>query len=943
MRKMTKAFIAVALSGIMCASAVMPFIGTFIIQGVVSEASETTIGVDLNGSEGRANLKSPAFLDWQLGSYGTVTDAAFTVGDVTFKIPGTIQGAQNKTLMKNETKPYLTCDGLVVSGEITLEITGLSAGTHTLTTWHSYFGDQSSTSQLQVLVNNEVKATVTPTVKAVIDEVAAYGYSKFTVKEGETVVVTIKGSSYAVLNAFELDGAEPSLAITEPIPENNEGHHDPALGLSWTAAKGAVSHDVYLGDDENAVNKATKSSKEYKGNVTECSYKFTEELSHMKPYYWRIDEVDATGNAVKGKVMKFEVRHLAFPTAEGYGRFAKGGRGGRVIEVTTLEDNSEPGSLRYAIEVEKGARIIVFRVGGVIKLKSQLLIPNDGGNVYVAGQTAPGDGITLINYDFGGMGSEDVIIRNVRVRVGDSNGRSTGGMGLAGCNNCIIDHCSLSWATDEVFSSRGALNITFQNNIIAEALNDSVHFAGSADGSVEGRPEGVTVPHGYAASIGGKVGSFHHNLLINCAGRNWSLAGGLESDGSFAGYLDISNNVVYNWHNRTNDGGVRMLNLVNNYYKMGWQSRDMTIANMDGQTEAYVSGNMMVSKTGKVMLDSTEDGWKAGRIKHVGDEPIPELMKSEPLFPSYITLEDTRDAYETTLSRAGARVPALDCYDSRYIEETRNGTYTYKGSKTGYLGIIDSQNDVGGYPDETKFKGGEAPLDTDHDGMPDDWEKKHGLNPNDNSDNCTITLSAEGYTNVEMYLNELMGDPLVWASDEPTATPTPVPTATPTPTPTKMPTPAPTKTPTPVPTETVEPTKAPTPVPTETVEPTKAPTPVPTETVEPTKAPTPVPTETVEPTKVPTPVPTETVEPTETVTPKWYLMGDVNLDDKVTATDGLAVLKHVVKLETLEGTALALADMDANENIEAVDALEILKVVVKLSPETKVEISSKQE
>lgn len=178
---------------------------------------------------------------------------------------------------------------------------------------------------------------------------------------------------------------------------------------------------------------------------------------------------------VKGSVNSFNINRLSFQTAERYGRYARGGRGGRIVEVTNLNDSGE-GSLRQALEVEKRPRIVVFRVGGVITLKSMLCIPEDGGDVYVAGQTAPEDGITLTGYDFGAMGASDVVIRNVRVRVGDSNQKSTGGMGLASCNQSIIDHCSISWTTDEGFSSRSAQNITFQWNIIGESLHDSVHY-----------------------------------------------------------------------------------------------------------------------------------------------------------------------------------------------------------------------------------------------------------------------------------------------------------------------------------------------------------------------------------------------------------------------------------------------------------------------------------
>ena len=860
------------------------------VEEVTAEAATQNIAVDINGSENRGNLRSPEFNDWYLA--GNASPNSTTIDGVTFTLStstgGNFSKSENKTLISGDITPYLTCDGAYIESDgtaITLKISGLSEGTHTLTTWHSYYRDAedyvNNIGTLGISVNGTEKATVVPGVKVTNDNLAGIALVEFDVTAGETVEIVIKetadstGFDRPVINAFELDGVAPSLSITNPVPEQNEGHHDPAEGLSWTAAEGAVQHDVYFGTDEYSVTNATTSSAEYKGRQSATTYAFTEELSHMSDYYWRIDEVDADGGVVKGKVYHFQVRHLAFPTAEGYGRFAKGGRGGYVYEVTTLEDTGKEGSLRYGVETLKGARIIVFRVGGVIQLKSRLCVPADGGNVYIAGQTAPGDGITLINYDFGGMGAEDVIIRNVRVRVGDMNGQATGGMGLGSCDHSIVDHCSIAWSTDEGFSSRMANNITFQNNIIAEALHDSVHYNGT---------------HAFAASISGKIGSFHHNLLTNCTGRNWSLAGAVESDNvTYGGSLDISNNVVYNYENRTTDGGVRRLNFVNNYYKMGPQSREMQIVSIDGDQLGtgdcqmmYVSGNMLVKKDGSVILAATDDAWAKGYAKAGQWGTEAKCKSTTPFFPNYITLESAEDAYDTVLENAGARVPYLDYLDTRYIDEVKNGTYTYTGSKAGKKGIIDSQKDVGGYPDATKFKGGEAPVDTDHDGMPDTWETEHKLNPNDAADGSIISLSAEGYTNVEMYLNELMGDPLVWSDGSVTN-----PTATP------------------VPTETENPTD----------------TPVPTETADPTD--TVAPTETADS--------TDTVAPTETE--PEYLLGDVDADKVICAADALLVLKHAAKLIVLEDVQQLAGDVNVDKMLDASDALEILKYSAKIISE----------
>src|SRR5438874_1831141 len=352
---------------------------------------------------------------------------------------------------------------------------------------------------------------------------------------------------------------------------------------------------------------------------------------------------------------------IAFPGAEGYGRFARGGRGGKVYEVTTLEDyfvdkehpeKSEPvipGSLREAVEAQ-GPRTIVFRVGGTILLKDKLVIHNP--YCTVAGQTAPGDGICIRGATFGNYGMHDTIVRYVRVRVGDVSGKTYDGMGFASTDNAIIDHCSISWTIDESVSSRGGKNITFQRNIIAEPLNMSVHshYVGTGKG------------HSFAGSISGDIGSFHHNLLANAAGRNWSLAGGYEHGAhKFAGYLDIRNNVVYNWEHRTNDGGVRMLNLVNNFYIPGPASKvfHLCIVEMehtlpDDIQQYYIAGNIM---EGHPEYDA--DNWKNGGIKDPQGHAA--RMKLEaPFCESYVTTQSAKEAYASVIADVGCNWPHYD-------------------------------------------------------------------------------------------------------------------------------------------------------------------------------------------------------------------------------------------------------------------------------------------
>lgn len=259
-------------------------------------------------------------------------------------------------------------------------------------------------------------------------------------------------------------------------------------------------------------------------------------------------------------------------------------------------------------------------------------------------------------------------------------------------------------------------------------------------------------------------------MLINNTGRNWSLAGAMEQDAvTYGGQLDIRNNVVYNWRDRTTDGGARRVQFVNNYYKAGAVSNtDLHLVAVDGNElntsdmqMLYSSGNMKVAQNGQTLIGANEDEWKTGKAKSGGKNSTNDTIRSDkPWFESYVNTQSAEDAYKDVIVKAGANEPKFDYIDSRYQKEVKNGTYTYTGSKQNLQGIIDSQNDVGGYPNSTNFKGGTAPADTDRDGMADAWETEHGLNPNDASDGAKVSLSGDDYTNLEMYLNELAGDPV---------------------------------------------------------------------------------------------------------------------------------------------------------------------------------------
>lgn len=436
---------------------------------------------------------------------------------------------------------------------------------------------------------------------------------------------------------------------------------------------------------------------------------------------------------------------LAFPTAEGFGRFATGGRGGRVIAVTNLND-SGPGSLREAVEAT-GPRTVVFNVSGLITLQSRLIVRGANSNLTIAGQTAPGKGICIRNFNFGMLGARDVIVRYIRVRPGNTSGMTLDGMGLASCDNCIIDHCSISWTLDEAFSSRGAKNITLQRTLISEALNAAGH---------KKYPPGTQ--HGYAASIGGDIGSFHHNLLAHCAGRNWSLAGGLaKPDNTYAGRLDIRNNVVYNWKNRTTDGGAHEVNFVNNFYKPGPATTRFVALNaqyggFNGSQRYYFAGNVMPGRFG---LTNQNDG-RIASTERGGRLPTEYSPWSEtPFFESFVNTHSAEEAYENVLENVGCNFPVLDEHDKRILSEVRAGTAKFKGSTTGLPGLPDSQEDVGGWEEYPEIHR-PAGWDTDGDGMPDDWEKLAGLNPDDPSDGNKT--DRNGYTNLERYLGWLVGE-----------------------------------------------------------------------------------------------------------------------------------------------------------------------------------------
>lgn len=459
----------------------------------------------------------------------------------------------------------------------------------------------------------------------------------------------------------------------------------------------------------------------------------------------------------------------AFPGAQGGGMYSHGGRGGKVCVVTTLEDGG-PGSFREALEMG-GPRIVVFNVAGIIRLESRLIVRAP--YLTINGASAPGDGVCVAG-DTVEIETHDVVIRHMRFRrgatwVGDRND-SLGGNPIG---NIMLDHVSASWGLDENLSMYrhmhrppGAdrdvklptVNITIQNSIFSEGLD--------------------TYNHAFGSTLGGYNSTFHHNLWACNTGRNPSV--GMIYDFTFA------NNVLYNWRHRTVDGGDHrsFYTLINNYYKPGPVTpRDRPIAHRVLKPEqrrspyylldygkAYVAGNV-VEGNERVTADNWDGGvqvdiptprepLKKGVRVPTEEQLLAEIRSDTPYPHSYLEIESAEKAYDTVLANAGATRPERDAVDNRIVEMVRTGTVTYAEGD----GIITDIEQVGGYPEYR----GEPYDDADSDGMPDDWERSHGLDPEDPGD-AAGDLNGDGYTNIEDFLNGL--DPAAPPQEWPTPRP----------------------------------------------------------------------------------------------------------------------------------------------------------------------------
>ena len=450
-------------------------------------------------------------------------------------------------------------------------------------------------------------------------------------------------------------------------------------------------------------------------------------------------------------------QQLAFPGAEGGGRFTWGGRGGKVIEVTNLNDDGLPGSLRYAIN-QTGARTVVFRVSGTIALVQDLKITKD--SITIAGQTAPGDGICLKNFTFN-VSANEVIIRFIRSRFGDQGAGMPIDDAINGYSHTshakkkiIVDHCSASWSLDETLSFYGYDSLTIQWCLISESLYNSYD------------PKGT---HGYGGIWGGFNSTYHHNLFAHHSSRNPRFSGptpaGSGTDSSQN--LDFRNNVIYNWGFNSSYGGEESeINIVNNYYKYGPATKSSVKSRIfnpygagDSTGTFYIAGNYVDGDTGV-----TNNNWKGVVPQYSGFRMSTAQAVTPFPFPD-VTTNTPDEAYTLVLANAGATLPKRDTIDNRIIYEVAHRTATFSGHTHAYEtangldtsvphGIIDSQNDVGGWPTLNSLP---APSDSDHDGMPDTWEIAHGLNPYDPTDRNIV--DASGYTKLEEYLNELAGTP----------------------------------------------------------------------------------------------------------------------------------------------------------------------------------------
>lgn len=460
----------------------------------------------------------------------------------------------------------------------------------------------------------------------------------------------------------------------------------------------------------------------------------------------------------------------AFPGAEGFGRYTTGGRGGAVYHVTSLADDNSAGTFRWAVN-KTDKRTIVFDVSGTIHLTSALRISS--GNITIAGQTAPGDGICVADYPFT-INANNVIIRFVRFRLGNINVADHEGDGLGGMDleNVMVDHCSVSWSIDECLSIYGSKNLTVQWCIVSQSLRNSGHSKGA---------------HGYGGNWGGSGASYHHNLMCHHDSRTPRL--GPRESTQKDERMDMRNNVIYNWAGNGCYGGEGMnVNIVNNYYKPGPGTKQKSsviqyrIAAIGIRTTSYIATYPAFAPMWHVWGDYfvngnyiygnstvTTDNWTKGIYEQINNSTVDNtftnatkdsIKLSAPIDYVYVTTHTPQLAYDKVLKYAGASL-SRDWVDTLMVFDTKNGIASHTGTGSGDVyGIIDSQEDnrPANAPADWEpwpvLVSTTAPVDTDKDGMPDSWETANGLSPNNATDRNK--LSAEGYTMLEVYMNSIV-------------------------------------------------------------------------------------------------------------------------------------------------------------------------------------------
>lgn len=448
-------------------------------------------------------------------------------------------------------------------------------------------------------------------------------------------------------------------------------------------------------------------------------------------------------------LQKTDAQALAFPGAEGFGKFASGGRGGQVAKVTNLADNG-PGSFRQALQAFPGEPLtVVFDVSGIIDLKSPLVIKRS--NVTIAGQTAPGDGICLKGHSFilsgAGQGGDkgNIIIRYIRSRPGGTLRSGLYGFDMENCHDVIVDHCSFSWANEECAAMYDTKNTTVQYCIVSEGLYEAGHQKGHRS---------------YGGVWGGQYASYHHNLIAHQNSRAVRFNGARAHD--TIALIDYRNNVIYNWGSANAPyggdvkipGGVSQINMVANVYIPGpatsstWkfmQALDAGTAST-GVTQWHLSGNVMDGDKGL-----TKNNFEGLDLSNIPQEQREKAITAQPFaVAARLAEQSVKEALADVLANAGATLPKRDAVDERIVEEVKKRKASGMGA-FGKPGIIDTPEAVGGWP---VYRSVPAPADHDNDGMPDEWERKMKLNPSDPNDRNK--LNAEGYTLLEVYLNSLV-------------------------------------------------------------------------------------------------------------------------------------------------------------------------------------------